>query len=374
MHYRYAARWSVILGVVLLGAPVRAEEAKSGPFSDLPVTHWSYDAIQKLAQGGMFTGYPDGTFAGKRTLTRYEFAVAVQRMVQDVQAGRAQGLTLSRPFRSPLSQLTEEFAPELAMLGADLTVLRRNLLVLSSPWRGDAPDLAQCGPLIYPGVGNPKDPEYSRGYWLAVQEWQRGEVVFYVAMASASPRISASTGVLYRTLDTRADEPGKFSLIAGHNAEVKRRLERYGAPAGAHPDWVQRAQSPEGPWQAGPPQACLDVTQREAASRNAEILVCLEEQGRGRPPLLRVTTSEGTRELPLPGLELSRDTLEVCWSPQFDLLHLAQRVPGQERVRIRVVELRHGETLHEVEVAATSLRPPPRSGVQNVYPLIDPPQ
>ncbi|MGV3720863.1 MAG: S-layer homology domain-containing protein, partial [Actinomycetota bacterium] len=72
---------AVSAGVLL---PVAAH-AQAGPFADVPQTHWAYDAVQQLAQRGIFTGYPDGTFAGKRALTRYEFAVALQRMLQEVQ-------------------------------------------------------------------------------------------------------------------------------------------------------------------------------------------------------------------------------------------------------------------------------------------------
>src|SRR5215211_5332042 len=56
-----------------------------GPFADVPTDHWAYDAVNELAALGIFNGYPDQTFGGKRALTRYEFAVALQRMLQDVQ-------------------------------------------------------------------------------------------------------------------------------------------------------------------------------------------------------------------------------------------------------------------------------------------------
>src|SRR5713226_1202726 len=56
-----------------------------GPFADVPTDHWAYDAVNELASRGIVNGYPDGTFGGKRALTRYEFAVAIQRMLQDVQ-------------------------------------------------------------------------------------------------------------------------------------------------------------------------------------------------------------------------------------------------------------------------------------------------
>lgn len=165
---------AVSAGVLL---PVAAH-AQAGPFADVPQTHWAYDAVQQLAQRGIFTGYPDGTFAGKRALTRYEFAVALQRMLQEVQrniaaielkpgppgpagaAGkpgvpgargpvgptgppgptgvapgelaelrRQQGLL--RNDITALQKLAQEFSSELAMLGADVEQLKRNLQALA---------------------------------------------------------------------------------------------------------------------------------------------------------------------------------------------------------------------------------------------------
>src|SRR5947209_15493970 len=70
-----------VAAVLCLGRPASAQ----GVFADVPQGHWAYDAVNELAAHGIFTGYPDQTFGGKRALTRYEFAVAIQRMLQDVQ-------------------------------------------------------------------------------------------------------------------------------------------------------------------------------------------------------------------------------------------------------------------------------------------------
>ncbi len=53
------------------------------PFGDVPHGHWAGQAIIVLARRGIVSGYPDSTFAGQRPLTRYEFAVAVQRLTQE---------------------------------------------------------------------------------------------------------------------------------------------------------------------------------------------------------------------------------------------------------------------------------------------------
>lgn len=50
-------------------------------FPDVPENHWAYAMVQDLAYKGIVVGYPDATFSGDRTLTRYEFAVALDRAI-----------------------------------------------------------------------------------------------------------------------------------------------------------------------------------------------------------------------------------------------------------------------------------------------------
>ena len=50
-------------------------------FPDVPPDHWAYDAVQELVDAGIIQGYPDGTFGGKRAMTRYEFALALSRAI-----------------------------------------------------------------------------------------------------------------------------------------------------------------------------------------------------------------------------------------------------------------------------------------------------
>ena len=48
-------------------------------FEDVPENHWAYEYVNKLAQQGVLEGYPDGSFGGERTMTRYEFAAMLFR-------------------------------------------------------------------------------------------------------------------------------------------------------------------------------------------------------------------------------------------------------------------------------------------------------
>jgi hypothetical protein len=175
-------KWALWAGAAALGAailiPGAAQAQGGGPFADVPTGHWAYDAVQQLAQRGIFTGYPDGTFQGRRALTRYEFAVALQRMLQEVQRAINQimltpgppgpqgppgtpgpvgppgspgppgppgppgvtpqeiielrrGQALLREDITRLQNLMKEFSSELAMLGADVEQLKRNVQMLA---------------------------------------------------------------------------------------------------------------------------------------------------------------------------------------------------------------------------------------------------
>ncbi len=66
---------STLLGVMLV-VPALAQDQ----FPDVvPDSHWAYDAVANL-KGKVLIGYPDGKFRGAREMTRYEFAVAIDRL------------------------------------------------------------------------------------------------------------------------------------------------------------------------------------------------------------------------------------------------------------------------------------------------------
>lgn len=71
-------------------------------YSDLPKNHWAYDFVKKLSDKGYLNGYPDGTFKGDAKMTRYEFATALWRAVNN-------GAIID----SQMAKAIKEFEPEL---------------------------------------------------------------------------------------------------------------------------------------------------------------------------------------------------------------------------------------------------------------------
>ncbi len=49
---------------------------------DVPENHWASDSVYKLVRLGITSGYPDGTFRGKKEITRYEMAAFLAKFAQ----------------------------------------------------------------------------------------------------------------------------------------------------------------------------------------------------------------------------------------------------------------------------------------------------
>jgi hypothetical protein len=67
---------SLILASVLC-SPAAAQNP--APFRDVTPPHYAFDAVSELAAKGVLKGYPDGSYQGRRALTRYEFAAGLDR-------------------------------------------------------------------------------------------------------------------------------------------------------------------------------------------------------------------------------------------------------------------------------------------------------
>ncbi len=108
----------VLVLVLAFALPVLAN-----PFVDVPLNHWAYDSVQSLAAKGIIVGYPDGTFGGAKSLTRYEFAEATAKAlayVEGMDFAAADDVAI-------LEKLAIEFADELASLGVTVADLEASL-------------------------------------------------------------------------------------------------------------------------------------------------------------------------------------------------------------------------------------------------------
>jgi hypothetical protein len=61
------------IATVLLAATLAPAAVFGAQFSDLPSTHWAYNAVVSMSEVGIVSGYPDGTFKPSGTVTYGEF-------------------------------------------------------------------------------------------------------------------------------------------------------------------------------------------------------------------------------------------------------------------------------------------------------------
>lgn len=148
----------LVVVALLLAAPAFAQ----GPFNDVPTDHWAYDAVNTLQKDGIVIGYPDGTFGGKRAMSRYEFATAIARMMPMINPDLSNYATktelqnaiagiktveqdlskfATKADLDAIKKLVDEFRDEIAALGVDVDALKRDVAALCA--RVDAVEAEQ---------------------------------------------------------------------------------------------------------------------------------------------------------------------------------------------------------------------------------------
>ncbi|MFC4427942.1 S-layer homology domain-containing protein [Deinococcus navajonensis] len=106
-------------------APASAPQVPA--LTDVPAGHWAKDAIDRLVSRGIILGYPDGTYRGTQNLTRYEAAVIIARLLDQMRTtGTTVTNTLDTETLTSLQNAIQELAADLAALGVRVTDLEEN--------------------------------------------------------------------------------------------------------------------------------------------------------------------------------------------------------------------------------------------------------
>jgi hypothetical protein len=94
-----------------------AVPAFANPFSDVPSSHWAYQAVNDLQKAGIVEGY-NGKFDGSKNMTRYEMAQVVAKAMTKAQTAEQKGT---------IDKLSKEFAVELMNLGVKVDGLEKKV-------------------------------------------------------------------------------------------------------------------------------------------------------------------------------------------------------------------------------------------------------
>lgn len=102
------------------GGDITAQNVTSvSQLSDVKPTDWAFTALQSLVERyGCIAGYPDRTYRGQRSMSRYEFAAGLNACLDKINEIISSGLAdkVSKDDLAALQKLQEEFAAELAAL------------------------------------------------------------------------------------------------------------------------------------------------------------------------------------------------------------------------------------------------------------------
>lgn len=112
MRSPLCSRWFLLLVVSMVAVPAGPQAGHAelvtpaSPFSDVRPTDWAYEALSNLmARHCCGDGYPIGTLASQRTLTRYEAAAQLQACLVRVTTITDELKALQREFAQELAQL-----------------------------------------------------------------------------------------------------------------------------------------------------------------------------------------------------------------------------------------------------------------------------
>ena len=110
---------------------IQGQVTNVGELRDVEPTAWAYEALRSLVERyGCIVGYPDRTFRGNRSLSRWEFAAGLNACLNVMERLIQENVAVLREDIDKLKRLMEEFQAELAALGARVDNLESRVAFL----------------------------------------------------------------------------------------------------------------------------------------------------------------------------------------------------------------------------------------------------
>ena len=104
------------MAFLLTAGSAFAQSNNTFPPVDLPSDHWAYEAVKAMFASGILEGYPGNEFQGTRSFTRYEFSIAISRVLDYIGQTGIGGEDVATA--AMVAALQTEFAAELADIQA----------------------------------------------------------------------------------------------------------------------------------------------------------------------------------------------------------------------------------------------------------------
>ena len=120
---------------------------------DVSPTDWAFEALRSLVDRyGCIVGYPNQTYRGNRSLSRYEFAAGLNACLNQIERLIASSEAILREDIDTLNRLIQEFEAELATLSGRVDNLESRVAFLEDHQFSTTTKLA--GEVIFAGTGS----------------------------------------------------------------------------------------------------------------------------------------------------------------------------------------------------------------------------
>ena len=213
-------------------APASAPQVPA--LTDVPAGHWAKDAIDKLVSQGIILGYPDGTYRGTQNLTRYEAAVIIARLLNQMGTGSAPAMDAET--LTALQNAIQELAADLAALGVRVSDLEANAVSKDDFTRLEQ-RVEQLGSAT-PSTTGPDNSAAVDANTAAISDIQ-GQISDVTARADD---LQANYDTLRADVDDNASSIAALNdLTVLLNQDILNLQDRASAIEAAQADFVQRA-------------------------------------------------------------------------------------------------------------------------------------
>ena len=120
--------WIISTACIFNGHSVLAQTPSVESLKDVESTDWTYEALRNLSDRyGCISGFPDNTYRGNRSLTRYQFAAGLNSCLNQIERLVAEGNGVSSQDLATLQRLSRDFAAELKSLSGRLEKLENRV-------------------------------------------------------------------------------------------------------------------------------------------------------------------------------------------------------------------------------------------------------
>jgi hypothetical protein len=219
---------ALVIGICLMTTTALA--APADKFTDLPKSHWAYEAVSLLAKEGIIDGYSDKTFKGDKEMTRYEMAqVVAKAMANQSKANIA--------LRALIDKLAVEFALDMNKISTRLEkVEKQQAKIKISGELSEQYKVKKENGVSKSATDRRNSSSTSSVRWIAILPCICGSPTRRQAKTFSRIRPIINTGIFQRIRaavrpDVRKTKAGAFDLkigaTAGHRSRRYHRRQRF---------------------------------------------------------------------------------------------------------------------------------------------------